>query len=93
MVYLKEEYGGADASTQSKMYFHLLRGDEPVFIAVNSYKNEIEGMNKAKDQEELQILQESAVNDAKQMNDEIARYFGMLKESYSETITNFKNVQ
>lgn len=50
-------------------------------------------MNKAKDQEELQILQESAVNDAKQMNDEIARYFGMLKESYSETITNFKNVQ
>lgn len=39
--------------TQSKMNYYLTKGNEAVFIAINSFKNEIELANWTKNNEDM----------------------------------------
>lgn len=75
------------------MFFHLVNSEEALYIAVNAFKQEMECINKAKDQEEMLTLQKLAADDAMQMDSDIARYFRRLSDSYAETVNMFENLQ
>lgn len=53
MVYLKESLGGYNPREQAKMYRSLVNSEEALCIAVNSFKLEIDILNKAKDEQEM----------------------------------------
>lgn len=75
------------------MFYHLVNSEESLYIAVNAFKQEMECMNKAKDVQEMQTLQQIVVDDANRIDETIARYFKVLRDSYFETKSMHSNLQ
>lgn len=93
MVYLKESLGGYNPRQQARMYHSLVNMDDALTIAVNSFKLEIELLNRANNEEEMADLAKTAVNDALMMDQYIEGHFKQIKYQYMQLKTTFDNVQ
>lgn len=77
---------------KANVYLHNC-DDEAVQIAVNAYKTEMERINKARDQHEMEMLQDLAIKEARDFNEQISMYFNQIRESFKEAQANYNNLQ